>query len=320
MKLWESILSRRNLMSLTTVFPIVEQCGSRVGGKPRLRSATQRAGRSAAVLVYFAIIATPVCAADNIPDFSGRWGRNAFNFEPLPNGPQPLTNLKRRADGSGDALQLVGDYMNPILKPEAAAIVKAKGEISKQGRTYADPSNQCMPYAPPFTFAMQLAVSILQEKDRITMVYYKDDQVRHVRLNSSHPAHVDPTWMGDSIAHYEGDTLVIDTIGIKTGPVNYIDRWGTPHTNSLHVIEEYRLIDGAEAKAAAQKWERDDGFIPDVKVDNNDTGKGLQLTVKVEDPGVFTTPWSAHITYRRTSLTECAPGGRQGIDGASPSR
>lgn len=247
------------------------------------------------------MIAFPVRAADNIPDFSGRWGRNAFNFEPLPNGPRPLTNLKRRANGAGDPGQLVGDYMNPILKPDAAAIVKAKGEISKQGRAYPDPSNQCMPYAPPFTFAMQLAVSILQQKDRITMVYYQDDQVRHVRLNSSHPAHVDPTWMGDSIAHYEDDTLVIDTIGIKTGAVNYIDRWGTPHTDALHVIERYRLIDGVEAKAAAQKWEREDGFVPDVRADNNDTGKGLQLTVTVEDPGVFTMPWSANVTYRRTS-------------------
>ena len=257
--------------------------------------------RHATILATLTTVTLPAMAADNVPDFSGRWGRNAFNFEPLPNGPQPLTNLKRRADGTGDPLQLVGDYMNPILKPEAAQVVKAKGEISKQGLDYPDPSNHCAPYPPPFTFAMQLAVSILQQKDRITLSYFQDDQVRHVRLNSSHPAHVTPSWMGDSIAHYEGDTLVIDTVGIKTGPVNYIDRWGTPHTDALHVIERYRLIDGASAKAAMAKWEHEDGNVGagggGVIVDKNGTGKGLQLTATVEDPGVFTTPWSFNITY-----------------------
>ena len=76
---------------------------------------------NATILATLAILTGSSVAADNIPDFSGRWGRNAFNFEPLPNGPQPLTNLKRRADGTNDPLDLVGDYMNPILKPEAAA-------------------------------------------------------------------------------------------------------------------------------------------------------------------------------------------------------
>src|SRR5205823_12892750 len=122
--------------------------------------------RHATILAALTTITLPATAAGNVPDFSGRWGRNAFNFEPLPNGPQPLTNLKRRADGTNDPLDLEGDFTNPILKPEAAAVVKAKGEISKQGKDYPDPSNHCMPYPPPFTFAMQLAVSILQQKDR----------------------------------------------------------------------------------------------------------------------------------------------------------
>ena len=95
-------------------------------------------------------------AAAAIPDFTGMWGRNAFNLEPLPSGPKPVANLKRLPSGIGDPNQLVGDYRNPILKPEAAEVVRQKGEISKTGADYPDPSNHCSPYAPPFTFSMQL--------------------------------------------------------------------------------------------------------------------------------------------------------------------
>ena len=43
--------------------------------------------------------------------------------------------------------------------------------------------------------------------------------VRRVRMNQLHPAQVTPSWYGDSVGHYEGDTLVIDTVGVKTGPL-----------------------------------------------------------------------------------------------------
>ncbi len=257
--------------------------------------------------VVGAMLASSALSADQptrAADFSGAWGRNAFNLEPMPSGPQPLTNLSRRADGTGNGAQLVGDYNNPILKPEAAAVVKAKGELAKSGKGYPDPSNQCRPYAPPFTFAMQENFEILPKKDgSLTIIYSQDDQVRRVRMNANHPAKIVPTAMGDSVGHFEGDTLVIDTIGIMTGPVNPVDRWGTPHSDALHVMERYRFIDGTAAKAAQEKWEKTDGRVRgpegvrDLAEDPN--VKGLQLEITVEDANVFTTPWSALVTYRR---------------------
>jgi hypothetical protein len=257
--------------------------------------------------VIGAMIASSAFSADEstrAADFSGAWGRNAFNFEPMPSGPQPLTNLSRRPDGTGNGAQLVGDYRNPILKPEAAAVVKAKGELAQAGKGYPDPSNQCRPYAPPFTFAMQENFEILPKKDgAMTIIYSQDDQVRRVRMNATHPANVVPTHMGDSVGHYEGDTLVIDTVGIMTGPVTPVDRWGTPHSDALHVVEHYRFIDGATAQAAQEKWEKADGRVRgDMAArdyDPDPNAKGLQLEVTVEDPNVFTTPWSALLTYRR---------------------
>jgi hypothetical protein len=258
---------------------------------------------SVAAALAASLVSWPALAAQaTIPDFSGMWGRNAFNFEPLPGAPAPVANLKRLPNGTGDPSQLVGDYKNPLLKPEAAEMVRQKGEISKAGAIYPDPSNHCAPYAPPFTFAMQLGVQVLQAKDRITMIYNQDDQVRHVRLNAAHPAHVTPSAMGDSVGHYEGDMLVIDTVGIETGPIPIIDRYGTPRSEALHVVERYRLVEYETAKEAAERHQKQDGpagLGGNVTVDPDYRGKGLQLQFTVEDPKVFTAPWSANITYRR---------------------
>jgi len=89
---------------------------------------------------------------------------------------------------------------------------------------------------------------MIQQKDEVILLYLSDHQVRHVRLNVPHSAHPAPTWQGESVGHYEGDTLVIDTIGQKVGPLSMVDRYGTPFSAALHVIERYRLIDGPMAR------------------------------------------------------------------------
>jgi hypothetical protein len=263
-----------------------------------------RAGLVLGATVLPVLIIGGAIAADGVPDFSGRWGRNAFNFEPLPGQPLPVDNLKRTPSGTQDNNALVGDYRNPLLKPHAAEIVRQKGEISLSGNAFPDPSNQCYPYQPPFNLAMQLGFSLLQEKDQITFLYNQDDQVRRIRLNSTHPEKVTPSWMGDSIGHFEGDTLVVDTIGVKLGPHTMIDRYGTPTSESFHLIERYRLIAGAEAKAAAELHQKRDGaqgMGGNAVVDQQYMGPGLEVQFTIDDPGTFTRPWSAKVTYRRLS-------------------
>jgi hypothetical protein len=73
-------------------------------------------------------------------------------------------------------------------------------------------------------------------------------------MNQPHPAEVIPSWYGDSVGHYEGDTLVIDTVGIKIGSFStpglysMINLFGTRYTSVLHVVERYRLLDHETAK------------------------------------------------------------------------
>ena len=233
----------------------------------------------------------------SIPDISGRWLHPSIpGFEPLSSGSTSVVNRSRR-NGTGNINQLVGDYTNPILKPAAAEVVKKHGEIMLTGTGYPDPRNQCTPQGVPYVFSSG-GMQLLQQPDKITILYDYDHQVRRVRMNQPHPSHVTPSWYGDSIGHYEGDTLIIDTVGFKVGPVSMVDRFGTPHTEALHVVERYRLLDYEAAKEGLERDARENQVALGTR-DESHGGKYLQLQFTVEDEGAFTMPWSATITYGR---------------------
>jgi hypothetical protein len=257
--------------------------------------ATPALGQTAAPLAGSA--GTRTQSAASIPDFSGAWVHPALGFGPPLSGPGPVRNKARLPSGASNFSLLVGDYTNPILKPEAAEVVKKFGEISLSGLAFPDPDNMCLQNPLPYIF-WNFNVRLLQQPNKVTLVYAHDNDFREVRLNQPHPATVMQSLHGDSVGHYEGDTLIIDTVGIKVGPYRMIDRFGTPYTKALHVVERYRLLDyeaTKEALARAEKeWPRAGGTV-----DPNYRGKGLQLEFTVEDEGVFTMPWSATITYGR---------------------
>jgi len=252
------------------------------------------------------VVATvgPASAA-SIPDFSGLWAHPSYpGFEPPASGPGPVTNRSRTNNGVSNGRQFVGDYTNPILKPQAAEVVKKYGEISLTGVTYPTPSTECWPNPLPYIF-WNLGIQMLQQQDKITILYEEDHEIRRVRMNEPHPPQVTPSWYGDSVAHYEGDTLVIDTVGIKTGrPFAMVDMFGTPYSEALHVVERYRLLDYEAAKEGLERDAKENlnigrgGGDSPLRSDPNYRGKHLQLEFTVEDEGVFTTPWSATITYR----------------------
>ena len=281
--------------------------------------------RAAAGLIAASILVWPTMGADKAnaaPDFSGIWSHPFLTgFEPPASGPGPVTNRSRRRDGVANFQVLVGDYTNPILKPEAAQAVKQHGDISLSGKGYPTPSNQCWPGGVPYVF-WDFLVQMFQGPDHITIVYRQGDEVRRVRMNRPHPTKVTPSWYGDSVGHYEGDTLVIDTVGIKKGPFAMLDMYGTPFTEKLHVVERYRLVDYDTAKDAIERNAKENShagggwdFDPDYR------GKVLQLHFTVEDDGVFTAPWTASITYRPSidPWTEliCAENPREFNDTAS---
>jgi hypothetical protein len=235
---------------------------------------------SATVLLMSAT-AGPIFAAANTgaadetaPDLSGLWVRTGEPmFEPIP-GAKEGKPIARLQVNSKDAEEIMaGNWDNPILQPWVRDIVKknADSEIALKHVYQADDS--CWPVTVPAILNMREAVQFLQNKDRITILYQRDHQVRRIWLNQKHSANVEPSWYGESVGHYEGDTLVVDTIGVKTHAMSFVDPFGTPHTDKLHVVERYRPI-------------------------HDEKGKGLDVTIRVEDPGAFTGPWVGKLTYR----------------------
>jgi hypothetical protein len=254
----------------------------------------------------------------SIPDFTRVWSHPGFPwFEPPASGPGPVTNKSRwpqqpgdpatgtvalpplppGVEGVSDYDQLVGDYSNPILQPWAAQVVKKFGEMSLAGIVYGNPSNQCWPMPMLFIYK-QGTVRIIQQPDRVLLIYSgPSTDVRHVRLNDRHPEPLTPSWYGDSVGHYEGDTLVIDTVGVKTDrPYAMIDLFGTPYTKSLHVVERYRLREYDDVKDAIERNKKENWLLAG-DVFSNHRGKFLQLHLTIEDEGVFTTPWTSTLTY-----------------------
>src|SRR5215469_272628 len=234
------------------------------------------------------------------PDFSGVWRHgNLPWFIPPASGPGPVTNLSReKGTGVSDYGSLVGDYKNPILQPWAAEVVKRKGELSLAGVTFPNPANTCWPEPVPFLFK-HAAMQMLQLPGQIVMLFNEDHEVRRVRLNQPHAVEAAPSWHGDAVGHYEGDTLVIDTVGVRTDrPHPMIDLFGTPFTDKLHVVERYRLVDLADAKDALARGMKENRRAGGPYNPNYDD-KYLQVLFTIEDAGAFTTPWTAVMVYLR---------------------
>jgi hypothetical protein len=241
--------------------------------------------------------------AASIPDFSGTWRHGTLPWLiPPASGPGPVTNKSRRPDdGTSDYAQLVGDYTNPILQPWAAEVVKKKGEISLSGEDFPSPANQCWPEPPPFLFK-HMAMQMLQRRDSIVMIFNEDHEVRQVRMNQPHPAKVTPSWHGDAVGHYEGDVLVIDTVGIKADrKFAMIDLFGTPYTDKLHVVERYQLTDFDAVKGDLER-DAKENWRPGGPVNPNYKDKYLKVQFTIEDEGAFTTPWTATMVYLRDRL------------------
>ena len=262
--------------------------------------------RAVVGFIATAIPILPTIAAEKaggIPDFSGTWRHGSLpSLVPPASGPGPVTNRMRRPDnGESDYGMLVGDYTNPILQPWAAEVVKKKGEVSLSGEVFPSPANQCWPEPPPFLFK-HMAIQILQQRDQTVMLFNEDHEVRHIRMNQPHPAHVTPSWHGDAVGHYEGQTLVIDTVGIKADrKLAMIDLFGTPYTEKLHLVERYQLLDRDDVKGDLERSLKEN-WRPAGPVDANYKDKFLRIQFTIEDEGAFTTPWTASIVYVRDHL------------------
>jgi hypothetical protein len=148
-------------------------------------------------------------------------------------------------------------------KPEAAAKVRA----SYIQRGIDDPAAQCLPLGVPRAWSVSLfPVEMIQTPTKLVIYYEYMNLVRVIPIgaNAKHPDDVEPTYMGDSIGHWEGDTLVVDVTNFNDK--TWLVGTGSFHTDALHVTERYRRV----------------------------SKDRVDYTAIMEDPGVLSGPWEYH--------------------------
>jgi hypothetical protein len=233
----------------------------------RNKTASLLAGAAAAAL----LLSTAQAQTSKVPDLSGFWGHTVpqIDYEnPPEGGPGPVRNTLPVV---GNNPIWVGNYQNPILKPHAAEAVKRYGELEKVGKGPPTAQMLCMMSGVPTTYTLMGVMQFLQTDDMVHIVHQRDHQIRRVYLNRKHSENPKPSWYGESVGHYEGDTLVIDTIGLNDKTVT--DRNGTPHSEAMHVVERIRVANDGR----------------------------LEIRFTVDDPNTFNMPWSAVTRYTRNA-------------------
>jgi hypothetical protein len=221
----------------------------------------------------------------SIPDFSidsdTGWLPVGDELLPPPSGPGPVTFDKRYPYVDNATARRthqqptfrVADLSNPILQPWAVEQMRKANEAVLAGKVPFRPRESCYPGGVPGFLVYNLVSTLhfLQTDKEITIINPDGPELRRIYLNVPHSAHVTPSWYGESVGHYEDDdTLIVDTIGLSTK--TFVDNYRTPHTDRLHVIERFKLVDDS---------------------------KMMEVLINVDDPGAFTMPWSAIQRFHR---------------------
>jgi hypothetical protein len=165
----------------------------------------------------------------------------------------------------------IGNANSPLFTPWAREQMLKTNAAILAGQAAIDPGASCWPAGVPtiITFALGVPLNFVPTRNNeVLMLYQYGPEVRRIYMDRPHSNNPKPSWYGESVGHVEGDTLVVDTIGLSDK--SFVDLFGTPHTNALRVVERYRTIPDVEGKG----------------------GKTLQAVMTLDDPGAFTTPWS----------------------------
>ena len=202
-------------------------------------------------------------AADGKPDLTGVW--------------QGGTNLRGTWEEANSGLGVGGTGADPSAPPLPPSQQVIKGPAPYQPwaaarvfesfkkRGIDDPLGLCLPAGVPRLSIVGLfPIQIVQTATQVIILYEYMSVFRVIPLNGGHPDDVVPTYMGDSVGRWEGDTLVVDVIGFNDR--TWLTGTGTFHSEALHVTERYTRVDKDQ----------------------------INYDVTMDDPTVFTEPWTIH--------------------------
>jgi hypothetical protein len=208
--------------------------------------AARRNGTRRAALFLGAVLLAMSCSAQAAPpDLSGVW-----KIEP-----QPSIRTTR------------GEI--PPLLPQARQIYEQRARARKTGDTSFDPAARCKPLGEPRILFEPGSFEILQRPELITFLFQWNRMVRFVAMSQAQSEPLGPTYFGQSVGKWEGDSLVIDVIGIHA--TTLLDAAGLPHSEALHLTERFRL-EGRQS---------------------------LEAKITIEDPKTYSRPWEIATEFRK---------------------
>jgi hypothetical protein len=188
-------------------------------------------------------------------DLSGLWARSippaaadqswvyAFGPQELPMTPWAEEQYKTAKPSFGPRSVAIADTNDPVY-------------------------HGCLPPGVPRVYLHPFPMQIVQLPSQVIVMYEYDNLSRHIYADGrSHNPDVSPTWMGDSIGKWDGNTLVAETTNFNDK--TWLDRMGHPHSADLHLVERFRRVDHDH----------------------------LQIDLTIEDPKAYTKPWTAHLYY-----------------------
>ena len=234
----------------------------------------------------------PALAQQGPPDFSAKnagWISAGGEWTPLPGSPPPVKQDPAHHyvpnNVGGQPTFRIADINNPNLTQFAKDSLKRTNDAVLAGKPMWSRSARCWATGPAFllTPAQPMFFIQIQTPQQVRMLAQHDGDVRRVYMNVSHSANLKPSWYGESVGRYEGDTLVIDTVGFNDR--TFVDNFRTPHSEKLHLVERLRLVEG---------------------------GAFLEAEVLIDDPAVFLKPLHVTKRSRRVEATlaewRCAAG------------
>ncbi len=184
------------------------------------------------------------------PDISGVWNASsglyqyaAFSEDDRPMTPWGLAQFKTAKPSQGQSGVKLNETNDRVYK--------------------------CQPPGMPYIYIQLFPVQIIQTPKEVIEIFEYDHIVRYIYMDGrKHPDDIQPTYNGHSIGHWEGDTLVVDTVGLNGK--NWLDRVGHPESDQMHIVERIRRVDATT----------------------------LKIDFTFDDPKSYTKPWNAPVNFR----------------------
>ncbi len=232
------------------------------GGSSDLRAAFL--GAAMGLLCFGSAMAqspAPRQPASGPGSISGVWVSTIFdeNFGKIGIGNIAASNRQARLGPDGKPVGIL---------PWAQAIMDRRAKEAAGGHPFAEPKARCLPTGTPGSMSPPppLLMQLIESPGQITVLFEEFNVFRIIRMSDKHDPDFAPGYFGDSIAHWEGDTLVVDTVGLNEES----SIGGVPHSPDLHVVERIRR-----------------------------KGPILEMVRTYDDPKTFTAPWTNTATMKQ---------------------